>query len=145
MSEQHDHWEGRTGLRYDLPPTNAVVRADGWVLKTGLGAMGLGSMWVSIQPGDEDRYADVPFDPEAIDGFGLTAVYYEQQRETGRVIREAEERGLTVRRDLAGHYFQLLTTDGGHDPEGKGGFVHPELGGSGCRWAPYEPSEVGPS
>lgn len=62
------------GLRYDLPPTGAVARTeDGWVLRTGLGALGVGSMWQSIDDEDDRDYSAVPIDPEARDGFGMTA------------------------------------------------------------------------
>lgn len=51
-----------------------VARADGRVMKGGLGAVGTGRMWV--QETDEARadvtYADAPFDPEQRDDFGCT-------------------------------------------------------------------------
>jgi hypothetical protein len=41
---------------------------------------------------------------------------------------------VIVQIDSAGYWWLLVTTRGGHDPVGKWGSVHPELGGSGCRW-----------
>ena len=37
--------------------------------------------------------------------------------------------------------WMLVTQFGGNDPEGKGGCVHVEFGGSGCRWVEYDPTE----
>ena len=47
------------GLRYDYE-TRAVARGDGVVLKSGLGAMGLGQMWVRADT-DDPRYAALPY------------------------------------------------------------------------------------
>lgn len=59
------------GLRYDLPPTGAIARTeDDWVLRTGLGALGVGTMWQRKHEGED--LSQVPLDPQARDGFGLT-------------------------------------------------------------------------
>jgi hypothetical protein len=63
-------------LRYDQP-THAIARADGMILKGGLGGMGLGVMWCTGDPEDPE-YADVPWDPEQRDGFGKTAADYQR-------------------------------------------------------------------
>ena len=61
------------GLRFDLPPTGKLAQTeDGeWVLRTGLGAFGLGTMWQRAHEGED--LAGVPVDPDARDGFGRTS------------------------------------------------------------------------
>lgn len=41
--------------------------------------------------------------------------------------------------DSAGALWLQITSSGGDDPEGIGGSVHPELGGSSCRWISVDP------
>lgn len=64
-----------TRLRYDLPPTGAIARTEdcGWVLRTGLGALGVGSQWQTVLDDDDRDYSAVPVDPECRDDFGRTA------------------------------------------------------------------------
>lgn len=40
-----------------------------------------------------------------------------------------------------GSIWMLVTNSGGNDPEGHGGYVIGELGGSGCRWVAYDPTD----
>jgi hypothetical protein len=43
---------------------------------------------------------------------------------------------------IDGSVWMLVTRYGSNDPEGNGGYVINELGGSGCRWIQYDPTDV---
>lgn len=45
--------------------------------------------------------------------------------------------GYPIYRAADGSYHVLVTRDGGDDPTGRGGYVH-ALGGSSCRWLPFD-------
>jgi hypothetical protein len=52
-----------------------------------------------------------------------------------------EPRPSYVARLLDRDVWLLVTQEGGSDPEGKGGVVVVELGGSSCRWLLYDPGD----
>lgn len=49
--------------------------------------------------------------------------------------------GVEARIAPDGRVWMLVTTNGGNDPDGLGGYVVGELGGSGCRWLEFDPAD----